>query len=188
MSMTFLTRWLIASLCMSALSSLAGPDSTSQATPALQAIERVDLQRYMGVWHEIARYPNRFQRQCVGPSTATYTLKKDGTVQVLNRCQTQSGQWDEALGQARQLGGPESARLKVRFAPAWLSFLPMVWGDYWIVALGEDYDWVVVSEPRREYLWVLSRKASWTPLEYDAMKARLTQLGFDPSRLVRNAP
>ena len=85
MSMTFLTRWLIASLCMSALSALAGPDTASQATPALQAIERVDLQRYMGVWHEIARYPNRFQKGCL-ESSAVYSLRDDGDILVLNRC------------------------------------------------------------------------------------------------------
>lgn len=174
-------------LVLAAPAALTQPVSEQKPTE-LKTIDRVDLSRYMGVWHEIARYPNRFQRQCVGPSSATYSLQADGSVSVLNRCQTASGQWDEALGQARQLGGPTSARLQVRFAPAWLSFLPMVWGDYWIVALGEDYDWVVVSEPRREYLWVLSRQASWSSSEDEAMKVRLKQLGFDPARLVRNTP
>jgi len=183
-----LTKCLGLWLWMSAATAFATAPATTQAVPPLQAIERVNLPRYMGVWHEIARYPNRFQRQCVGPSSATYTLQEDGTVRVLNRCQTREGQWDEALGQARQLGGSESARLQVRFAPAWLSFLPMVWGDYWIVALGDDYDWVVVSEPKREYLWVLSRQPTWTASQHEAMKVRLVQLGFDPARLMLNQP
>lgn len=188
MAIPLFTRCLNLLFWMSAIGvSVTTAHATEQA-PALQTIERVNLQRYMGVWHEIARYPNRFQRQCVGPSSATYALQSDGTVQVLNRCQTREGQWDEALGQARQLGGPESARLQVRFAPAWLSFLPMVWGDYWIVALGDDYDWVVVSEPRREYLWVLSRQPGWSSAQQEAMKARLQQLGFDPARLMWNQP
>jgi len=169
---------------LAAWQAMAAPASQE----ALRTVERVDLQRYMGVWHEIARYPNRFQRQCAGASTATYRLQADGTVEVLNRCRTQQGQWDQALGQARQLGGPESARLQVRFAPAWLSFLPMVWGDYWIVALDEAYEWVIVSEPRREFLWVLSRTPTLSVPQNELVMARLVQLGFDTARLERSVP
>ncbi len=94
----------------------------------LKTVAAVDVPRYMGTWHEVAKYPNWFQKKCASSTQATYTLQTDGAVQVLNRCKTAKGEWTEALGAARQIGGPTSPQLKVRFAPAWLSFIPMVWG------------------------------------------------------------
>ena len=88
-----------------------------------------------------------------------------------------------ALGLARQIGGTQSARLEVRFAPAWLSWLPWVWGDYWIVDLDDRYDLVAVSEPSREYLWILSRSPVVDPSRYAALLARLSAMGLDTGRL-----
>ena len=84
----------------------------------------------------------------------------------------------------RQVGGADSARLKVSFAPAWLSFIPAVWGDYWVVDLDPEYSLVAVSEPKREYLWVLSRTPQVDAARYTALLARLEGLGFDVSKLV----
>eukprot|EP01030_Chromulinospumella_sphaerica_P021407 gene21407-21346_t len=105
--------------------------SAADTAQPLQTIQSLDVPRYMGTWFEIAKYPNRFQKQCVRNTSAEYSLQKDGTVKVLNRCQLASGDMEEAQGQARQLGGVKSPKLEVRFAPAWLSWLPMVWGKYW---------------------------------------------------------
>jgi apolipoprotein D and lipocalin family protein len=101
-------------------------DAPAVAPPPLATIATLDLARYMGPWTEIARYPNRFQKQCAGASTATYSLLPEGTVRVVNRCPQADGKVDEAIGEARRIGPPGSAQLQVRFAPAWLSFLPMV--------------------------------------------------------------
>lgn len=74
----------------------------AQAEPApLQTVPSVDVTRYMGTWHEIAKYPNWFQKKCVSSTQATYTLQADDWVQVLNRCKTDKGEWSEALGAAR---------------------------------------------------------------------------------------
>ena len=161
----------------------------AQAEPApLKTVPSVDVTRYMGTWHEIAKYPNWFQKKCVSSTQATYTLQADGWVQVLNRCKTDKGEWSEALGAARQIGGPTSPRLKVRFAPEWLSFIPMVWGDYWIIDLDPDYQWVVVSEPDREYLWILSRTPQMPAATYQALLAKLEKLGFDLKRIEASKP
>jgi len=104
-------------------------------------------------------------------------------VQVRNRCVTADGQTTEALGAARQVGPSNSPKLEVRFAPAWLSFLPMVWGDYWVIDLDPQYQLVAVSEPQREYLWVLSRTPQVNAAAYQALLARLAQQGFDLRRL-----
>ena len=154
----------------------------------LQTVPSVDVPRYMGTWHEIAKYPNWFQKKCASSTQATYTLQADGRVQVLNRCKTDKGEWSEALGTARQIGGPTSAQLKVRFAPEWLSFIPLVWGDYWIIDLDTDYQWVVVSEPKREYLWILSRTPQMPAATYQALLGKLEKLGFDLKRIEPSKP
>lgn len=149
----------------------------------LQTIQSLDVPRYMGTWFEIAKYPNRFQKQCVRNTSAEYSLQKDGTVKVLNRCQQASGDMDEAEGQARQIGGLKSPKLEVRFAPAWLSWLPMVWGKYWVIDLDSEYQLVAVSEPNREYLWVLARTQQVDKAKYDALLQRLKAKGFDLNKL-----
>lgn len=154
----------------------------------LQPIPSLDLPRYMGRWHEIARFPNWFQKDCAGDSSADYQLNADGTVQVLNRCRLANGEFKEALGQARRVGAPGSPRLQVRFAPAWLSFIPAVWGDYWVVDLDPAYQLVAVTEPRREYLWVLARSPQVREADYRALLERLRAQGLDVARLQQSSP
>jgi apolipoprotein D and lipocalin family protein len=154
----------------------------------LQTVPSVDVPRYMGTWHEIAKFPNWFQRKCASSTQATYSLQTDGRVKVLNRCKNDQGEWTEAVGAARQIGGATSAQLKVRFAPEWLSFIPLVWGDYWIIDLDPQYQWVVVSEPEREYLWILSRTPQMPPATYQALLSKLSGLGFDLRKLELSPP
>jgi apolipoprotein D and lipocalin family protein len=104
-------------------------------------------------------------------------------LQVVNRCRLADGQTSEAIGAAKQLGAASSAKLKVRFAPAWLSFIPMVWGDYWVIDLDPAYQLVAVAEPEREYLWILSRTPKVDSKSYQALLERLTQKGFDINKL-----
>ena len=154
------------------------------AAPPLRAIPNLDLHRYAGRWYEIARYPNRFQRRCVADTTAEYTPNPDGTVAVLNTCQTGSGEMISARGTARRVGTADSATLEVRFAPAWLSFIPAVWGDYWVIDLDDDYRLAAVSEPQREYLWILSRTPTASSQAYGALLERIRSAGLDPEKLV----
>ena len=119
--------------------------------PPLGAVAALDVPRYMGTWYEIAKYPNRFQKKCVADTRAEYSLMADGRVQVINRCRQESGETDAASGVARQVGGAESPKLEVRFAPAWLSFIPAVWGDYWVIEIDDGYRLVAISEPKREH-------------------------------------
>lgn len=149
----------------------------------LQPIAVLDLPRYMGTWHEIAKFPNRFQKQCVGGTRADYSLQPDGRVQVINRCRLENGGWNTAIGEARQAGATGSPKLKVRFAPEWLAFMPFVWGDYWVIDLDDAYQLVAVSEPQREYLWVLSRTPRVERQAYQNLLSRLTRQGFNVSKL-----
>lgn len=163
-------------------------DAPPAAAAPLAPIATLDLPRYMGTWYEVAKFPNRFQGQCTGPASAEYSLQPGGTVQVVNRCPLADGKVDQAIGQARRIGPEGSPTLEVRFAPAWLSWLPFVWGKYWVVDLDAGYQLAVVSEPKREFLWVLSRQPAVEPAAWDALMARLRQQGFDLTRLQRSAP
>jgi apolipoprotein D and lipocalin family protein len=156
----------------------------SASPPA--TVDQVDLARYMGTYYEVARFPNRFQTQCLGDVTATYSLRPDGRVDVVNRCRLADGSMEEARGVARRAGkNTSNARLEVRFAPAFLSFLPQVWGDYWILGLGPDYGYSVVGSPDRQYLWILSRTPTMSEEAYGQALAIAASNGYDTSRLER---
>ena len=149
----------------------------------VKTIASLDVPRYMGTWYEIAKFPNWFQKKCVGNTKAVYSPKPDGNLRVLNSCKHADGETSEAEGVAREIGGKDSPKLEVRFAPAWLSLLPMVWGDYWIIDLDPQYQLAAVSDPRREYLWVLSRTPQPDPKAYDDLLRRLQSQQFDVRKL-----
>ncbi|MGZ9197295.1 MAG: lipocalin family protein [Candidatus Deferrimicrobiaceae bacterium] len=146
-----------------------------------EVVPSVDLSRYAGTWYEIAKYPNRFQRGCIG-ATAEYTLASDGKrVEVVNRCRdTESGKERSVRGKARVVDPATNAKLSVTF------FWPFS-GDYWILAVGEEYDYAFVGTPDRKYLWFLAR----TPSIGDDLYGRLVDLararGFDPARIERSS-
>lgn len=174
----------IASL-MLALAMQAGSATGQDASAGPpETVRSLDVARYMGTWYEIARYPNRFQRKCIGNTTATYTARPDGQIDVVNRCKREDGASEVATGLARQLGGADSPKLEVRFAPAFLSFLPMVWGDYWVIDLDPEYRLAAVSDRDREYLWILSRTPKIDDAAYEALLERLAGKGMDVNRLV----
>lgn len=152
----------------------------------LEVVPSVDLDRYAGTWFEIARLPNWFQEQCAGDVTATYTLLEDGTIKVVNRCRKETGQTAEAEGRAKRADsdGPNT-KLRVRFAPALLSLLPFVWGNYWIIVLSPDYSYAVVGEPTRKYLWVLSRTPAMDETTLQGILDQVKQKGYDLSGLIR---
>jgi apolipoprotein D and lipocalin family protein len=147
--------------------------------PPPHTVPFVDLPRYMGDWYEIASFPRRFQRGCVG-TTATYTLREDGTVNVVNRCREGSLQGPErvAQGHARVVDPLTNARLKVRF------FWPFR-GDYWIVELAPDYSWAAVATPDRESLWILSRTPTMADETFAGIVTRLVRQGFEIGLLNR---
>jgi apolipoprotein D and lipocalin family protein len=179
----FCNRSLVAALCLSfsawvPLVSAQAPSGEITPTP-LEAIASLDVPRYMGTWYEVAKYPNWFQKRCIANTSATYAVQSNGMLQVLNRCQKEDGSMSEALGAAKQVGDANSPKLEVRFAPAWLSFLPFVWGNYWVIDLDPQYQLAAVSEPSRKYLWILSRSKTVEPKAYEALLQRLKQQGFN---------
>jgi apolipoprotein D and lipocalin family protein len=170
------------SLCLGLLVAL--PQCKTSTTvrdhlPPLQPVARVDLQRYMGTWYEIASIPQSFQAGCMG-TRATYTLKEGGEVEVINACRkpTTDGRLQRATGRARVVENTQGAQLKVSF------FRPF-WGDYWIVDLADDYSYAAVGSPGRDTLWILSRTPTLVDAVYDGILNRLRAKQYDVSRLVR---
>ena len=168
--------------------------SACLALPALAAddaaplphvtVPSVDLQRYAGKWYEQASLPMSQTKDCVSDTTALYTPQDDGTITVRNRCLTDDGSHKQADGEARQ-AGETTAQLEVRFAPGWLSWVPMVWGDYWVIGLDDDYQWAVVGTPKQDYLWILSRSPQLDQDTYATLVERARRMGYAVDKLER---
>jgi len=153
--------------------------SSAPAVTAPRTVTRVDLNRYLGQWYEIARYPNRFQKKC-RESRARYHLREDGDIEVINSCREgNDGREREVKGRAWVVDQASNARLKVSF------FWPFR-GDYWILDLGPDYEYAVVGTPDRKYLWILGRAPVMADELYAELLRRVAEQGFDPEKLVRD--
>jgi len=159
------------------ITALTGCRMTKDEIPPPSTVQYVDIGRYLGTWYEIARYPNSFQEGCAG-SRATYSFRDDGKISVLNECYV-DGELTQAKGRAWVVDETTNARLKVSF------FWPFA-GDYWIIELGENYEYAVVGHPERKYLWILCREKNMDGAVYEGILERLrTVHGYDTSRLIR---
>ena len=161
----------------------AAPASQGAVVP----VDTVDLGRYAGRWYEVARFPNSFQSDCAGETVAEYERLASGQIRVVNQCRQADGTMKRAEGRAKlaDRDGPTS-KPKVRFATAFLSFLPMVWGNYWVLDLTPDYTAALVGDPSRKYLWVLSRAPLMADSIYRRMVGTAERQGFDVRRLQRS--
>lgn len=144
---------------------------------------KVELDRYLGKWYEIAKYPNKFQKQCVGNTTATYSRKQNGRLEVLNECLKKDGTMEAAKGEAKIADKQTNSKLKVRFAPGFISFLPFVWANYWVIDLAPDYSYAVIGEPGRDYFWILAREPEMDDATYQQILRRAESMGFSPGRV-----
>ena len=144
-----------------------------KASPELKVVSYVDIERYMGKWYEIALYPNWFEKGCFR-STAFYEQLKDGQIKVTNQCRMngRDGELNEAIGIATIPNRKTNAKLRVQF------FWPFK-GDYWIIGLDRDYQYAIVSEPNRQYLWILSRSPKMDIQKLETLKERIRENGFD---------
>jgi apolipoprotein D and lipocalin family protein len=166
--------WMIPAVCL-----LGATAARADEAPP-KTVAAVDLQRYVGLWYEIGKIPNRFQKQCVRGTTAEYTLRADGAVDVVNRCTREDGGTDEARGLAKVVDRESNSKLEVSF----VRFLGirLFWGDYWILGLGDDYEYAIVGSPDRRYGWILCRAPRMEPDMLERVHTTLREQGFDPAR------
>lgn len=116
----------------------------------LEVVEGVELGRYTGRWYEISRYPDTFERGCERV-TADYALRLDGRISVLNTCR--EGRIEEG---ARTIQGVAPVVDSNTNAKLTVSFFGPFEGEYRILELGEEYEYAVVAEPARNFLWSIS--------------------------------
>ena len=161
----------------SAIMGVMVPDSHKSE---LEVVSSVDLSRYVGRWYEIARLPNRFEKKCADSVTATYALRPDGKIEVVNRCRKSSGEYTSAKGKAKIVDKRTNAKLKVTF------FWPL-YGDYWILDLGPNYEYAVVGDPSRDYLWILSRTPQIEETLYRQLLAKMAARGFKTELMIRTS-
>ncbi|WP_044415010.1 lipocalin family protein [Halarcobacter anaerophilus] len=144
--------------------------------PKIQSVKKLDLNQYLGKWYEIARYEHFFEKNCKNVN-ATYSLKKNNNIKVVNRCQDiTTNEKKEAIGEAKKVDNTNS-KLKVTF------FWPF-YGDYWVIMLAKDYSYAVVSEPTKKYLWILSRTKTLSINIQNKIVKKLKTLNFDTSKLI----
>lgn len=150
-----------------------------------RTVERVDLDRYLGTWHEVARLPQRFQdgaRLRCTETRAEYAPLGPGRIAVTNSCRNAldpAAPRRVARGVAHVVEGSGGARLRVSF------FWPFH-GDYWVIGLDPEYRWAVVGSPSRRSLWVLSRTPRLGEAEMAQALAIARREGFDLSALIRD--
>ena len=152
--------------------------AAAQNENQLKTVPNVNLERYTGLWYEIAKIPNRFQQKCDRGTTAQYALREDGKIDVINRCFDKAGKVIEAKGIARIVDAESNAKLKVSFVK--IFGLSLFWGDYWIIGLGEDYDFAIVGTPGRKYGWILSRTPTLNQDKLNKIFDLLREQGYNP--------
>lgn len=151
--------------------------------PPLATVSSVDLKRYSGRWYEVARLPNRFQRDD-SRATAMYTREADGRIGVLNTETRPDGTQREVRGHASPVPGNNNAKLAVSFEGlAALAPVPDD-GNYWILALAPDYSVSLVGTQDRKFLWLLSRHAPLNPKVRSRYLDKAKSLGFPVDRVL----
>ena len=143
--------------------------------PAPEPAKPVELSRYLGRWYEVARYPNRFEKNCQAV-TADYARRPDGMLSVVNTCRkgAADGPLTQAEGRAKVVGG-NGAKLKV-------SFFGPFFSDYWVLDRADDYSWALVGDSGGKLFWILSRTPE--PPNRAALVRRAAELGYDPARMI----
>ncbi|MGK0367477.1 MAG: apolipoprotein D and lipocalin family protein [Thermoproteota archaeon] len=149
----------------------------------LETVENIDIQKYLGKWFEIARFEQRFQKDCEAV-TAEYSLRRDGDLKVLNSCRQDSinGELKQSTGRAWIKDKKTNAKLRVQFFLKNIK-IKLLSGKYWVLALGENYEYSVVGDPSRKYLWILSRTPKMDSGLYDELVAIARGKGFEVKNL-----
>ena len=151
----------------------------------LDTVSHVDLKEYTGKWYEIARFEQKFQKDCTAV-TATYSLRKDGDIDVVNTCRKNSPTGEQKVAKAKAwvTDKHSNAKLKVQFFLRGLK-LPFFAGNYWILELGKNYEYAIIGDPSRKYLWFLSRTNSINDSLYQELIDKAEDMHFDTSKLIK---
>ena len=140
-------------------------------------VKELDLNRYLGTWYEIARFPHSFEKNLVGV-TATYSLRKDGKIQVLNQGfkNTLQGERSKAIGKAKIPDQLEPGKLKV-------SFFWIFYADYFVLELDQNYQYAMIGSSSDKYFWILCRTPQMDSATYEMLLEKARKRGYDLAKL-----
>jgi apolipoprotein D and lipocalin family protein len=162
---------------------LAGMVTKRRFHPPLTTAAHVDLERFAGTWHEIARLPERREKGCGSGITTTFAMTDDG-LRIVNRCTREDGSTRRSFGHAEIVPGAGNAKLKVSYLPKLLDVLPFVWSDLYIIDVADDYGSAIIGTPNRQHLWLLARDATVDAGVRAAFITKAQAQGFDTSQLI----
>jgi apolipoprotein D and lipocalin family protein len=162
------------------------PDAgaTPPGTATVAPVPDLDLTRFAGTWYVIATIPDRFHEDCAAEATITFSLQPDRSLRVQNRCRgvDDSIHLDEGVARVKQPGSLTS-QLEVRYAPDWMTWMPLAWSEFWVIRLGGDYRHALVATPDGEHVWLLSRSPVLGEPDYRELLDQARAQGFDLERL-----
>jgi apolipoprotein D and lipocalin family protein len=179
------TRFVLTAILLLIPLAISAQKNNKDKKTEVKAVSSVDLKKYSGKWFEIARYSNKSQKNCIGNTTMTYTLKTNGNIDVLNECLKKDGTVIDAKGEAKSADKATNSKLEVRFAPGYLAFLSTSWDDYWIIDLDEKYQYAAVGDGDKDNLWIFSRTPKLSDATYQNILRRVEAMGFQPGKLVK---
>lgn len=159
-------------------------ESLQKGNSPLEVVDYLDVHSYTGKWYEVARLPQRFQRKCAG-TRVFYELDHRGRLEVLNTCQDVDDfeRLREAKGLAKIVDEQTNAKLKVSFVPI---FRRLGWfgGDYWVIALDDNYQYAMIGTPARNSLWIISRTPRLDEKTLEKLIGQAQRQGFDTTDLI----
>jgi len=153
---------------------LTAQDMVNFSEPS--TVKFVDLNMYAGVWYEIAKIPNNFQDHCAYGTKAEYIIREDGDIDVINSCYDKEGELDVVEGLAKVVDKNSNSKLEVSFVS--IFGIHLFWGDYWIIGLDNNYEYVIVGHPKRKYGWILSRTPVLSPEKINEAFTLLSDQGY----------
>jgi apolipoprotein D and lipocalin family protein len=153
-------------------------------TKEMPVVEKIELNKYLGKWYEIARKPFLFQNKCYSNVSAKYSLNENANINVDNSCYSKDGKLLQAIGEAFTQNAPFNSKLKVSFLPKAIRFLPIGRGDYWILKINDNYQTVLVGVPSRKYMWILSRSQNLDEIVVQDYLDYAKEIGFDVSDII----
>ena len=159
--------------------------NTYAENSTLAAVPQVELSQYLGLWYEVARKPMYFQKECAQDVTARYTVNEYGNIAVDNRCTDMDGNILRSLGEGFVVNEPFNSKLKVSFLPESVRWMPVGRGDYWVLKIDSAYQMVLVGEPKRKYLWLLSRDPHPDEAKVTEYLRYAQRVGFNLKDLIR---
>ena len=145
----------------------------------IDTVDQLEIEKYLGKWYAVAGITKFFNESCAWGNMAQYSLREDGRIDVLNSCYTQNGEKREVRAVAWRPDESEPGKLKVSFLP--LFNYRLFAADYWVIELGDDYEYAVVGHPTRNFGWILNREPIMKEQKLQAILARLERAGYDPS-------